>query len=82
MNPNMKSDALVVKELAWELGVSDHYVYQMRHCGFKMDGDRRCNQTAKLRHARAWIYEHEFRLVDSLGVVGAGQYQFAGLAWA
>jgi hypothetical protein len=59
---------LVVKELADYLGVSLKFVYQMRHCGFKMDGDFKDNQTTTARAAVAWIEQEDFRLVNGVGL--------------
>ena len=58
---------LRVKELAPALGVSMSYVYQMRACGFKMEGGSRDNQTASLAAARRWIAETRFRVVKGRG---------------
>lgn len=63
---------LLVKELAWALGVSSRFVYQMRACGFPMRGDTRQRQTATLPEARAWIKAHRFRLKHGVGIIEKG----------
>lgn len=72
---------LTVKELAYELGVSDHYVYQMHALGFPME--RRIYPESKVPYltatesdAREWIEANGFRLVDGFGVVGGHQFRF------
>ena len=70
---------LTVKELAGVLGKSDHYVYQMKACGFPMElrtfpESNIAYLTATERAAREWIAVNDFRLVDGWGVTGG--YQF------
>ena len=60
---------LNVKELASALGVSAHYVYQMRACGFEMDGLLRTNQKATVNRAVRWIRRRRFRLLNGKGMV-------------
>jgi hypothetical protein len=62
--------ALSVKQLAASLGVSPRFIYQMRACGFPMNGDTLNRQAATLDEARAWIKTHNFRLVRGEGIVG------------
>jgi hypothetical protein len=66
MNPNEK---LCVKSLAFELGVSSRYVYEMRRCGFVMEGRRKDNQTATVKEAVVWIEQNDFKMVDGVGKV-------------
>lgn len=59
---------LCVKELAEALGVSVHYVYQMRACGFGMewDGGSHC-YTAPEEAAREWIGRNGFVIHNGRG---------------
>ena len=61
---------LCVKELAAALGVSAHFVYQMRACGFAMEwsAELRC-QAASESSAREWIKTADFRIVNGRGRV-------------
>lgn len=68
--PEQPAEPLLVKELADALGVSLRFIYQMRACGFPMRGDIRYRQMATVEEARAWIKANNFRLVQSVGVVG------------
>ena len=77
MNPNdspvLPSDAgeaFCVKGLAEALGVSATYVYQMRACGFVMNGVRRSGQTATVKAATEWIQRTGFRMVNGRGCAG------------
>ena len=65
----MSDEKQCVKGLAFDLGVSVRYVYEMRRCGFTMEGLKRCNQTATTRQAVAWIEENDFRMIDGKGLV-------------
>jgi|GEM_PF-6674919 len=67
----MKTDPekLCVKALAFELGLSTRFVYEMRRCGFAMEGRSKDNQTATLKQAVDWILENDFRMVDGFGVL-------------
>ena len=74
---------LTVKELAWELGVSVHYIYQMRACGFPMQEKLLAGYglrpvlTATLREAVEWIEENNFHLIHEHGAgVINGQMKF------
>lgn len=60
--------SLNVKELAAALGVSAHYVYQMRACGFEMDGLLRTNRKATVNRAVRWIRRKGFRLMNGKGI--------------
>ena len=62
-------EKLCVKELAAGLGVSAQYVYQMRACGFVMEGLKRYNRTSTVEAAVAWVRENDFRLVQGKGKV-------------
>lgn len=62
-------EKLCVKGLAFSLGVSVRYVYEMRRCGFTMEGRRKDNQTATLKEAVQWIVENDFKMVDGVGRV-------------
>lgn len=62
--------SLNVKELAAALGVSAHYVYQMRACGFEMDGLLRMNRKATVNRAVRWIRRKGFRLMNGRGIAG------------
>ena len=64
-------ERLVVKELADAMHVSTRYVYEMRRCGFRMDGVRFHNKTATLIDGVAWVIRTNFRIVDGVGVVDA-----------
>lgn len=61
---------LSVKELAFKLGVSRHFVYQMRARGFPMawDCDLRGYSTTEIE-ARTWLKATLFRLRDGRGVI-------------
>lgn len=63
-------EPLFVKELAVALGVSTRFIYQMRACGFVMEGDVHQRQKATVAEARAWIKENNFRLIKSKGMIG------------
>jgi hypothetical protein len=72
---------LTVKELAYELGVSDHYVYQMHAQGFPMP--RRTFPesgvsflTATVNDAKEWIEENEFRFIHGEPILTKGQLRF------
>ena len=66
----MKIDErLTVKELADALGVSQRYIYQMRRCGFQMDGLKRDSQTTTLLAAVVWIVKNDFRMSNGKGRV-------------
>ncbi len=67
MNPD---EQLCVKALAAEMRVSTRFIYQMRACGFKMDGPFRRAQTASVRQAAKWIRARDFRLLNGTGVIG------------
>lgn len=62
-------EKLCVKELALSLGVSVRYVYEMRRCGFIMEGFRRCQQTSTVKEAIIWIGQNDFKMVDGVGRV-------------
>jgi hypothetical protein len=64
------SEPLPVKQLAASLGVSLRFVYQMRARGFPMRGGTRHRQAATPEEARAWIEANDFRLINSVGVIG------------
>ncbi len=66
---NNSASNLTIKELAPCLGVSRHYVYQMRACGFVMEGVKHSNQTTTVEAALHWIKETQFRLHDGRGVI-------------
>lgn len=78
--PSIATEAqLTVKELSYALGKSDHYIYQMHHCGFPMQPktfpeSNIAYLTATLSAARDWIATNDFRLVDGFGVTGGYQY--------
>lgn len=58
-----------VKELAGTLGVSVHFVYQMRACGFSMEWDyaSHCSLATEAQ-ARAWLVRKRFRVIKGRGV--------------
>ena len=58
---------LCVKELAWELKVSPRYVYEMRRCGFAMDGPSKDFTVATVEAAREWIRAKKFRILNGYG---------------
>lgn len=59
---------LCVKELASALGVSAHFVYQMRACGFVMEWDADIRgASATEAGAREWIKATNFRIVKGRG---------------
>ena len=68
----MNPDQLCVKELAAALQVSTRYVYEMRRCGFPMEGRHHMNQTATVTAAVQWIENNDFRMVRCCGVVQKG----------
>lgn len=75
--------ALPIKELAAELGVSEHYVYQMRACGFPMvrrtlpGCGGKLFLTATEADAREWIEANNFHLTHDGGRgVTNGQLKF------
>ncbi len=80
--PSLTTIPLTVKELADELGVSEHYVYQMHAAGFPMEWRTLpgCGRvkflTATVESARDWIETHNFRLADGYGLAGGYQCQF------
>lgn len=82
--PTIANDAqLTVKELSAALGVSAHFVYQMRACGFPMaerllDGyGLRPVLTATIAEAEAWIEANNFHLIHANGAgVINGQMKF------
>ena len=49
------AEAQCVKELAGSLGVSAHFVYQMRACGFTMRWDARLRTTVVGKVRNAWM---------------------------
>lgn len=65
----LTEEKLCVKGLAFSLGVSTRYVYEMRRCGFAMEGRRKDNQTATTKEAVKWIEEQDFKMVDGVGRV-------------
>jgi hypothetical protein len=64
-----EEEKLCVKGLASSLGVSVRYVYEMRRCGFHMEGRSKDNQTATNRQAVDWITENDFKICDGVGYV-------------
>jgi hypothetical protein len=62
-------EKLCVKELADALEVSTRYVYQMRACGFVMEGFRPHGQTTTVKTAVEWIEKNDFRVVRGVGRV-------------
>ena len=73
--PAQPEEKLCVKELADKLGISVRYVYEMRRCGFKMDGAGRFNQTTSKQRALAWIEENDFHMIDGAGIVNGERTQ-------
>jgi hypothetical protein len=69
-------DLLCVKCLAPVLGVSVRYVYEMRRCGFEMQG-RPGEQRCTVAEAVAWIEASDFRMVRGRGRVGCKKVQTA-----
>lgn len=69
MNPT-EEQKLCVKELASSLGVSTRYVYEMRRCGFTMEGLLKINRTSTAKEAAKWVIENDFRIVDGFGRIG------------
>ena len=65
---------LCVKELADGLGVSTRFVYEMRRCGFVMEG---VHQAATLKSAVDWIKANDFRMVRGVGRVQKGSNRAA-----
>lgn len=63
-----EQDRLCVKELAAALQVGTTFVYQMRACGFQMNGRFRHEQTATVQEAIQWVRDNDFRLVNGRGV--------------
>jgi len=63
---NNEAEKLCVKGIAFSLGVSTRYVYEMRRCGFPMHG---IHQAATLKEAVAWIEASDFRMVRGIGRV-------------
>ena len=66
-----KSPEMTVKELAYYLGISTHFVYQMRACGFKMRGRHYHSQTATSAEAVEWVVKNDFVLRDGWGWLGS-----------
>lgn len=59
-----------VKELAGTLGVSAHFVYQMRACGFRMTWDYTSHcSLATEAEARSWLRRKCFRVIKGRGVI-------------
>jgi len=76
-----KTEPLTIKELAWELGVSDHYVFQMHAMGFPMvrrifPESQVPMLTATVADAREWIEAHQFRFIHGRPVLTEGQLRF------
>ena len=65
-------ERLSAKELAAGLGVSIRYVYEMRRCGFAMNGRRRFHQTASLDAAKRWVEKNDFQMVRGFGECRGG----------
>lgn len=66
-------EKMCVKELAFSLGVSVRYVYEMRRCGFKMDGCANRNQTATIKQAVDWMTENDFKMIHGAGITNGEQ---------
>lgn len=58
---------LRVKELAPAIGKTVRYVYEMRRCGFRMNGCGRYNQECTVKEAKDWILKTGFRIIHGRG---------------
>lgn len=69
MNTVESGEKLCVKALASALGVSSRYVYEMRRCGFQMEGNGHYQQVSTVEVARLWIDTQGFKILNGKGIV-------------